>query len=247
VKNFYRIVGSLAIFLPGLLFEGTLMGQSTDLSKQVADSFQGSVTKQYAYQYWLYLPHDYDEARPSPLVLFLHGMGERGDDLDLVKVHGPPKLIDGGQAFPFICVSPQCPDDQVWSPAGLAALLDEIEGKYSVDKKRIYVTGLSMGGYGTWTLAAHQPDRFAAIVPICGGASYFDGGLLKDLPIWCFHGGADDVVPLSESERLIALVKRKGNQQAKLTVYEGVGHDSWTETYHNEKVFEWMLSQKLAD
>ncbi len=239
---------SLAVFCTlGLLLEEPLMAQSTELGKQIEAEFTSSVTKQYAYKYLLYLPNDYDERTPRPLVLFLHGMGERGADLELVKIHGPPKLIESGRKFPFICVSPQCPADRVWSPVGLAALLDDIESQYAVDKHRIYVTGLSMGGYGTWTLLAHQPNRFAAAAPICGGASYFDAASLAEVPIWCFHGDADNVVPLSESTRLIDAIKRKGGTKARLTAYEGVGHDSWTQTYANDEFFDWLLSNARAD
>ena len=120
-------------------------------------------------KYLLYLPKDYEQKPSWPLMLFLHGSGERGDDLQRVKGSGPPKLIEAGQQFPFIIVSPQCPKGRFWEPFELTALLDEIVEKYKVDQDRIYVTGLSMGGFGTWSLAAHQPRRFAALVPICGG------------------------------------------------------------------------------
>ena len=102
-------------------------------------------------------------------MLFLHGAGERGNDLNLVKKHGPPRLVEEGKSFPFVIVSPQCPENHWWEPVALTGLLDEIVEKYKIDKDRIYVTGLSMGGFGTWSLAAYSPKRFAAIVPICGG------------------------------------------------------------------------------
>src|SRR5262245_37617758 len=111
--------------------------------------------------YLLYLPMDYDQSNEKswPLVLFRHGAGERGDDLEKVKTHGPPKLIAAGKEFPFIVVSPQCPKGKWWEPIELLALLDEIAGKYRVDPERIYVTGLSMGGFGSWRLAFYAPDR----------------------------------------------------------------------------------------
>src|SRR6185312_8308672 len=120
-------------------------------------------------KYLIYQPADYDKQDKWPLLLFLHGAGERGDDLELVKKHGPPKLAAEGKDFPFIVVSPQCPKDRWWEPIELVALLDDIGSKYKVDADRIYVTGLSMGGFGTWRLAFYAPDRFAAIAPICGG------------------------------------------------------------------------------
>jgi predicted peptidase len=122
----------------------------------------------------------------------------------------------------------------------LAALLDEIEANYKVDKKRIYVTGLSMGGYGTWALTAYQPNRFAAIAPICGGGEPFMTRLYSHVPTWAFHGDKDDVVPLARSESMIEGLKR-ANGNVKFTVYPGVGHDSWTETYNNEELYQWLL------
>ena len=123
--------------------------------------------------YLLYLPKDYAQKDSWPLMLFLHGAGERGNDLQRVKLHGPPKLIAADKEFPFIVVSPQCPKDRWWEPFELTALLDEIVERHKVDQDRIYVTGLSMGGFGTWSLAAYTPDRFAALVPICGGGEAY--------------------------------------------------------------------------
>ena len=139
--------------------------------------------------YLLYLPKDYESKKAWPLVLFLHGAGERGDNLDMVKQHGPPKLVAQGKEFPFVLISPQCPEGHWWEPFELSALLDEIVEKQKIDKDRVYVTGLSMGGFGTWSLAAHSPKRFAAIVPICGGGEPITAMLLPHVPAWVFHGG----------------------------------------------------------
>ncbi|HEY4309202.1 MAG TPA: prolyl oligopeptidase family serine peptidase [Pirellulales bacterium] len=195
--------------------------------------------------YLLYLPKDYDNQKSWPLVIFLHGAGERGADLDLVKKHGPPKLIDAGKDFPFIVASPQCTKDSWWSwqLRELSALVDDLSSRYKVDQDRIYLTGLSMGGFGTWALAAYQPDRFAAIVPICGGGEMLSARRLTKMPIWAFHGAKDPVVPLRRSEELVeALQKAKGN--VKLTVYPDALHDSWTATYENPELYEWLLAQK---
>jgi predicted peptidase len=193
--------------------------------------------------YLLYLPKNYEETKSWPLMLFLHGSGERGSDLELVKKHGPPKLIGEGQSFPFIVVSPQCPEDERWQPIELIALLDDLEKKYKVDPDRVYVTGLSMGGFGTWALAAHAPERFAAIVPICGGGETHWARNYGKLPVWAFHGAKDTGVPLRRSEEMIEAIKqRDGN--VKLTVYPEAGHDSWTETYDNPQLYQWLLEQK---
>ena len=193
--------------------------------------------------YLLCLPRDYQKKDSWPLMLFLHGAGERGDDLERVKVHGPPKLIETGKDFPFIVVSPQCKSKRWWRPIKLTALLDEIVANYKVDEDRVYVTGLSMGGFGTWDLAAYTPDRFAAIVPICGGGEPYRTKQYPHLPVWAFHGDRDTVVPAQRSQDMVdALKKHDGN--AKLTIYPEAGHDSWTETYDNPELYKWLLEQK---
>ena len=196
----------------------------------------------YETDYLLYLPKDYDKQEKWPLMLFLHGAGERGTELDKVKVHGPPKLIAAGKEFPFIVVSPQCPPEQWWNIDVLLALLDDIEKNYKVDKERIYVTGLSMGGFGTWSLAARAPERFAALAPICGGGEPYWAERFSHVPIWVFHGAKDEAVPLVRSEQMVAALKKE-NAEPRFTVYPEAKHDSWTETYDNPELYEWLLKQ----
>jgi len=198
-------------------------------------------------KYLLYLPEDYEKQQAWPLLLFLHGSGERGDDLAQVKKHGPPKLIAAGRKFPFIVVSPQCPKvgRRSWEPYELTALLDDVSEHYKVDANRIYVTGLSMGGFGTWSLAAYTPERFAAIVPICGGGDPYLARRLAKTPAWVFHGAKDPAVPLERSEVMVEALKKRGSE-VKFTVYPDALHDSWTETYENPKLYEWLLEQRLA-
>jgi predicted peptidase len=217
---------------------------------QIPATFTQTVTRTDQFSYLLYTPADYgvDTTKQWPLVLFLHGAGERGSELDKVTVHGPPKLVKQGRNFPFILVSPQCPDDQRWQADALIGLLDGVQAKLRVDPKRVYVTGLSMGGYGSWSLASRYPERFAAVAPICGGGERIDillagrrGPALKTLGIWAFHGAKDNVVPLNESERMVDAFKKAGNTDVKLTVYPEAGHDSWTEAYNTAELFEWLL------
>lgn len=199
-------------------------------------------------QYLLYLPEDYEKAEKEyPLVLFLHGAGERGNEIELVKRNGPPKLIEEGKNFPFILVSPQCPEQTRWNyqTQSLIALLDEIESKYHVDKNRIYVTGLSMGGQGTWSLALTQPNRFAAIAPICGWTDTWEVCKINHLPVWVFHGAKDNVVPVSESQQMFDALKQCGAENIKLTIYPEANHDAWTETYNNPELYNWLLSHSL--
>jgi predicted peptidase len=195
--------------------------------------------------YLLYLPKNYDKQESWPLVLFLHGAGERGDDLELVKVHGPPKLIAEGKDFPFIVVSPQCPKERWWEPIELTALLDQIVKTHKVDEDRICVTGLSMGGFGSWRLAAYTPHRFAAIAPICGGGETYWTRRFPHLPVWVFHGAKDTGVPLERSQEMVDALKKAGGEP-KLTVYPEAGHDSWTETYNNPKFYEWLMEQERS-
>ena len=211
---------------------------------QKLESFSTQVKETYALRYWQYLPEGYTPGGPRwPLLLFLHGAGEMGTDAEKVKKHGPPKLIAAGQKFTFIVISPQCPDGIWWEPRPLRALLEEVCPKLNVDQGRVYCTGLSMGGFGTWELAITYPQLFAAIVPICGGGSPYIAARIRHIPTWVFHGGRDNVVPLYESQRMVDALKRAG-ANVQLTVYPEAGHDSWTETYNNPDLYTWLLSHR---
>ena len=194
--------------------------------------------------YLLYLPQGYDTKKTDwPLLVFLHGVGERGDDLELVKQHGPPKLVAAGKNLPFIIVSPQCPE-RLWWPSitgKVMALIDETVENYDVDESRIYLTGLSMGGYGTWAIGCTYPERFAAIAPVCGGGKTFVAECLKSMPVWAFHGANDLVVSPGESKEMVDAINKAGGN-AKMTIYPNTGHDSWTKTYNNEELYSWLLS-----
>lgn len=193
-------------------------------------------------KYLLYLPKGYSEEEKYPLLVFLHGAGERGNDIELIKKHGPPKLIEAGKDFPFIIVSPQVPYEEWWSPDIVVWLTKEILKNYSVDTERVYLTGLSMGGYGTWDTATKYPNIYAAIAPICGGGDPTKAEKIKDMPIWVFHGAKDTVVPIERSEEMFEALKEFDN--ISFTVYPEAEHDSWTETYENPKLYEWLLSNK---
>ncbi|HEY9593393.1 MAG TPA: dienelactone hydrolase family protein [Spirochaetia bacterium] len=200
--------------------------------------------------YLLYRPGIADRREELPLLLFLHGIGERGDDLSILTRHGPPRLIEAGRDLPFIVVAPQCPMGTSWAfeLGALRALLHEIIRRHRVDTARIVVTGLSMGGFGTWHLAVENPRAFSAVVPICGGALSATAlgariGAIRHVPVRAFHGAKDTVVPLSKSKELVdALIAVGGN--ATLTVYPDAEHDSWTRTYDDPGLYDWMLAQK---
>ena len=212
-------------------------------------SFEKTMTKTMSCRYLLFLPEGYGQKQQKwPLVMYLHGAGERGDNLELIKCNGLPKLVEQNKKFKFIIVVPQCPQGQWWTAKmdTLMALLDDIESNYDVDRDRVYLTGLSMGGFASWAMGCHYPERFAAIAPICGGGDRFFVESMKDVPVWAFHGAKDDVVPVERSKEMVDAVNAAGGN-AKLTVYPEAGHDSWTQTYDNPALYEWFLSHRISD
>ena len=212
---------------------------------QEARRFERTITTTVGAAYLLYLPEGYGEEqdRRWPLILFLHGRGESGNNLALVKRHGLARRLEEGLNLPAIVVSPQCPAGGWWSTDVLAALLDEVSDQYRVDADRVYVTGLSMGGFGTWALALRYPDRFAGIAPVCGGGDATRACTIRHVPVWAFHGAKDDVVAFERSEEMVAALRAcDGNVQ--FTVYPDARHDSWTATYANPELYAWMLAQR---
>lgn len=218
-----------------------------------AKLFRRKLSRTVRLKYLLYTPAGYDPkgSRRWPLMLFLHGSGERGTDIRRVAVHGPPKLAGQGRPFPFLIVAPQCPAGRSRQTEPLIALLDDVLTKHAVDRKRVFLTGISMGGFGAWNLATRYPERFAAVAPVCGGGDLLDVLLaahekapaLKSLPVWAFHGAKDPVVPLAESERMLNAMRRLGARHLKLTVYPEAGHNAWDKTYDNPRLYEWMLKR----
>ena len=201
-------------------------------------------TQEVQLPYLLFLPQSYDGKTELPLLIFLHGSGERGPgNLELVKKHGPPKIVESKPEFPFITVSPQCPKDQRWSPEQVVALVNQVAERFHADRDRLYITGLSMGGYGTWATTTAYPKMFAAAVPICGGGNPESADTLVDLPIWVFHGAKDTAVSLERSEKMVEAIRAAGGKQVELTIYPEAGHDSWTESYNNPQLYAWLLKQ----
>lgn len=212
------------------------------------------VTKTIRLNYLFYSPPNYDETADTklPLVLFLHGAGERGDDPELLKPVALPQIAAHQAEFGFLLLAPQCPNNSNWAEQmdALEAFLDETVDLYPVDQTRIYLTGLSMGGGGAWYLAARQPDRFAALAPICGASMWWQGfpqraATLSQLPIWTFHGDADSVVPIDITRQIVAVLEANGND-VRFTSYPGVGHNSWTQAYQNHALFEWFFEHELT-
>ena len=230
--------------LPLACLVTTLSAFAAEPTSEVFEKPSGEVLR---LEYLLSLPEGYevDPAKRWPLVVFLHGAGERGDQLANVAKHGPPKLAAAGQKFPFLLASPQCPNEEWWTEQPVLELIESLEEKYRIDPMRIYLTGLSMGGYGTWHFATLAPERFAAIAPVCGGGIPYKMRLIPHLPVWAFHGGKDSVVVPDESARLVEALKKAGNTKVEFTVYPEAGHDSWTEAYANPALYDWILSHSL--
>lgn len=228
---------------PGLALDWCASACGGEPGKQIPETTE----VKFKIGYQLFLPAEYgkDTTKKWPTIVFLHGSGERGDDLERVKIHGPPKIAGSDPAFQFIVLSPQCPSGKSWTPALLSALLDEIETKYAVDKDRVYLTGLSMGGYGTWDWATAEPNRFAAIAPICGGGRTSSARRIKQVPTWVFHGEKDEGVPVKESTDMVEALEKAGGKP-KLTIYPNTGHDSWTKTYENPELYKWFLEHRLS-
>lgn len=193
-------------------------------------------------QYLEYLPADYgaDPGRPWPLILFLHGAEERGDDLSVVTREALPRLLDEGLELPFVVVAPQCPAGMYWEPDLVGELVDHVAAVRRVDRTRLYLTGISMGGFGTWATAIEYPDFFAAIIPICGGGDPERVCAIAHVPVWTFHGDSDLTVPPARTIQMVRALERCGGK-VLFTLYPNTGHDAWTATCRKPAVYEWLL------
>ena len=199
--------------------------------------------------YEVFVPHDYDGTKEVPVILFLHGSGEtKGDKSGKmpVEVGLGPAIKKREKTFPFLVVIPQS-EKRTWrseSDDGKRALamLDEVSKEFKADAKRIYLTGLSMGGMGTWSMAMAHPDKWAAIAPVCGRGDLMQAEKIKDIPCWCFHGDKDTAVNVSASRDMIAAIKKAGGEP-KYTEYAGVGHNSWDQAYGTDELYTWLRKQ----
>ncbi len=219
-------------------------GQQVELSFKTGDGAE--------VDYLLYLPKNYDASgdKKYPMLYFLHGRGESNGPLSLVAKWGPPKIAASGEEMPFIIVSPQCPRDDYWNSetqlTRLTELLENVTTTHAVDTNKTYLTGLSMGGYGSWALAAKHPTKFAAVVPVCGGGKPEFAESLTDTPIWNWHGDQDGAVPFKRSVEMVDAIKAAGGTKVRFTSLEGIGHNCWSAAYGTPQVYQWMLQQSLS-
>lgn len=251
----FSLAASLVLFI-----SMSLTAAADNRDRFEARTFEGTAGK---LNYRLLKPKDYDPNRKYPLVLFLHGAGERGDDNKKQLVHGMNDFAsdDVMAKYPAFVVAPQCPNDKKWVEVDWGAMkhtapekpsqslqlsfeaLESLQKEFSIDAKRIYVTGLSMGGYGTWDALERRPDFFAAGAPICGGGDVGNAKKLTKVPIWAFHGDKDGAVKVERTRDMIAAIKEAGGEP-KYTEYPGVGHNSWSQTYSNPEFYAWLFAQQ---
>ena len=254
-----RIV-SLAVLLPAVLF------LSSNRPLGAADGYQPHVYKNADGQvlpYQLLKPGNYDPGKKYPLVLFLHGAGERGTDnqAQLKHVTAIFTTPENREKYPCFVLVPQCPPDRKWAEVDWSAqhhltpkkpsiplamsmdVIAQLEKEYSIDAKRLYVMGLSMGGYGSWDAISRYPETFAAAVPICGGGDETKAAAIAKIPVWVFHGDHDGAVNVARSRNMVAALKKAGGTP-KYTEYPGVGHNSWEPASKDPQLLPWLFGQK---
>lgn len=200
----------------------------------------------FNFGYVKYLPENYNKEKKYPLVFFLHGAGERGDDLDIACRHGYMKHVrEEGAEYPFIFIAPQCPDEKYWGcyTESLIAFIEYLKSALPIDDTRIYLTGLSMGGTGTWMLAMAAPELFAAIAPVCGSGICWHTGVLHNMPILIYHGDCDPIVPIEESTMMLKNLNKFG-KNAKMKICYGIGHEAWEPAYSGDELYNWLLLHK---
>lgn len=220
-----------------LLFSFIFFAQTT-----VNGKIKTEIIQKHELGYALHIPAEIKEKKP--LLIFLHGSGEKGTDIEKVKIHGPFKYLKDHKLDAYV-LAPQCPEGEEWDTEVLYRLIVKIEKENNIDSDKIYVTGLSLGGWGTWNLAFAHPDKFAAIVPISGFVDLIQleqTCKIAKIPTRIFHGLMDDVVSIDYAITIYKELK-KCNSNVELTIFDDAGHDSWSRVYDNQKIYDWMFKQ----
>lgn len=240
---------AIGIVLPACASQTPLSPQPPWSTKtgQHSEHLSGEVRKSIAGRFLLYLPQGFSRSRGQqyPLLIFLHGSGESGGTIDRVKAHGPPNFLGERPDFPFIVASPQADSARFgFDLDNLNFLLDRLLQQLPIDRDRIYVTGLSMGGIATYKWASSRPGTFAAIAPVSAAWDTGDACLLKYVPIWTFHGAKDDIVKFADGEAMVNAIKACGGD-IKFTVYPEIGHPAWEPAYDDPELYAWLLAHHL--
>ena len=200
-------------------------------------------------KYRISFPKNFDKKKNQlwPIIIYLHGAGERGSNLGKLDNYGLFPYIKSVENFPFVVFAPLCPENEVWDfqYKNIMSCLDHISDDYKIDSKKVYLTGMSMGGQATWNFAIYEPTKYAAIAPVCGCIASPNTCLkLNKTPIWTFHGKKDESIPFSESERLVNILKPI-NKELNFTIYENNGHEVCSLAYENTELYKWLLDKSL--
>lgn len=215
------------------------------------EGYQIEIKDSPSFNYLLFMPSDKSAEINGkfPLIISLHGIGERGNDLQILKNEGLPKLLDGDTKFPFIVISPQCPLSTEWyytnenNVSKMSDLIEDAINRFPIDTNRIYLTGYSMGGIGTWYFAINLPTKFAALAPVAFRGDGWGPCAAKDIPVWAFHGKLDNTIPISLAQNMVDQFKACGGN-INFTIYADLYHDSWTRTYNNQQLYSWFLTNE---
>ncbi len=237
--------------------------QDDIIDRYIAQTYVGSTSDTLLYR--LLKPKNYDENQAYPLVLLLHGSGERGNDNKAQLRHGAAVYAtdEAMEKYPCFVMVPQCPVKKGWANMKfdketekfqlrngvrpemqlVIEALEQLRKTYNIDESRLYITGLSMGGFGTFDICMRKPDLFAAAAPVCGGGDTSKAALIKDIPMWIFHGADDNTVSVNLSRNMVAALKDAGGNP-KYTEYADVGHNSWNNAYSEPDFLPWLCAQR---
>lgn len=253
-------INFMLYFLSVLFFSSNIKAQDFSLFEKL--EFSGESGGKMPYR--LLKPLDYNPEKSYPLIVFLHGSGERGDDNEAQLKNAMEPFLDESNRdkYPAFVLAPQCPEGMTWAKTAesddiiftfseeptepmklLLETIAQVQHNFKVDDRRLYITGLSMGGYGTYDLLTRRPDMFAAAIVVCGAGDVRNVDRFKDVPLWIFHGEDDDAVPSDLSKVMVNALKSVGGRP-KYTLYPEVGHNSWDLAYNEEKLFSWLFKKK---
>lgn len=242
-----RFIGWAALGAAGCLPGAAMSAASSSAPLREQEQVLSSViTKPFALRYLLWTPAPATKpAAGWPLVIFMHGSGERGEDLAEVKTNGPPMYAAQGRQFPFVLVAPQLPEHRRWDVDEIELLRADLVKRLPIDPDRVLVTGLSLGGHGAWDYAAEYPDRVAAIAPVCGMGDIRRARRVARVPVWAFHGALDDQVPIAGDQAMVNAVRALGGN-VRFTIYPEVGHNAWDTAYADAALYDWLMAQHRA-
>ena len=244
--------GFIIIALALLCLTATRLPAAQSIQMERRGALRVTKTSSTQFPYLAITPAGFRESRQRwPVIVFLHGGDQSGRDVNLLKLNGPPRTALANPDFPFVVIAPQLATGKIWEADAVASFVKQVVPRYRGDVTRVYLTGLSTGGYGVWSAAMKYPERFAAAVPVAGGGdtvllkhaegAYLDS--LRLLSVWAFHGGNDEVIEPSESQRMVSELNRLGAGDAQVTVFPGAPHDIWNQVFDDPSLYDWLLQK----